>query len=476
MKDFRLNTACSAGNGYFLQAICAELRLPGRGVRGNGVHRARDAGVRAGLRAVPAVGDRATCSGTGGSRRRSSPASPRCSRRTSSSTWRRRPTSRASARRFVLQGGTQRNLAAVKAQVDFIQRQLHAGSRASRTSCCTSIAARPGAIGAGLEAIRLWRAWPRRRRSSASTRPSGSSFQARVRRGYALPLLHERVRADVHRRVDCRRPRPIAPGAVDRAGDRRPAVHRRRRARRAPPRISPRCATSRPRWTRSRRRRRTSSRSRRAKCGSSRRPDRAWPTPCRRPAGVRPARERRALMERRGELRIGIPRVFNMYALRAVLHRLSRKPRRGAGQHRVLRRDEHRDVPRGNQPGRHRPVLPVEGRARARPQPAASSSTSASGSTASSSRCSTSCRRASTGVVANNACPTVLLTPQTVRAAFTKETDLFAQEGVEYLVPLLDLEDRRLIGAADVRHLGAGARPVVGRERAGARSRLRGLG
>jgi predicted nucleotide-binding protein (sugar kinase/HSP70/actin superfamily) len=49
-----------------------------------------------------------------------------------------------------------------------------------------------------------------------------------------------------------------------------------------------------------------------------------------------------------------------------------------------------------------------------------------------------------TGVVANNACPTVLLTPQTVRAAFTKETDLFAAEGVQYLLPLLDLDDRRL--------------------------------
>ena len=33
-------------------------------------------------------------------------------------------------------------------------------------------------------------------------------------------------------------------------------------------------------------------------------------------------------------------------------------------------------------------------------------------------------------VVGNNACPTVALTPQTVRAAFTKESDLFAELGV----------------------------------------------
>jgi predicted nucleotide-binding protein (sugar kinase/HSP70/actin superfamily) len=47
------------------------------------------------------------------------------------------------------------------------------------------------------------------------------------------------------------------------------------------------------------------------------------------------------------------------------------------------------------------------------------------------------------GVIGNNACPTVALTPQTVRAAFTKEEDLFAKLGVQYLHPLLNLEDRR---------------------------------
>jgi len=46
-------------------------------------------------------------------------------------------------------------------------------------------------------------------------------------------------------------------------------------------------------------------------------------------------------------------------------------------------------------------------------------------------------------VIGNNACPTVALTPQTVRAAFTKEEDLFAKLSVQYLFPLLNLEDRR---------------------------------
>lgn len=43
----------------------------------------------------------------------------------------------------------------------------------------------------------------------------------------------------------------------------------------------------------------------------------------------------------------------------------------------------------------------------------------------------------------SSACPTVALTPQTVRAAFTKDADLFAERGVAYLDPLLNLEDRR---------------------------------
>jgi predicted nucleotide-binding protein (sugar kinase/HSP70/actin superfamily) len=39
---------------------------------------------------------------------------------------------------------------------------------------------------------------------------------------------------------------------------------------------------------------------------------------------------------------------------------------------------------------------------------------------------------------ASNACPTTALTPEVVRAAFTKEIDLFAENGVLYLDPLLD--------------------------------------
>jgi predicted CoA-substrate-specific enzyme activase len=45
----------------------------------------------------------------------------------------------------------------------------------------------------------------------------------------------------------------------------------------------------------------------------------------------------------------------------------------------------------------------------------------------------------------SNACPTVTVTPETAKAAFTKEADVFAQQGVAYLDPLIDFSDRKLL-------------------------------
>ncbi len=44
----------------------------------------------------------------------------------------------------------------------------------------------------------------------------------------------------------------------------------------------------------------------------------------------------------------------------------------------------------------------------------------------------------------SNACPTVTATPNAVKAAFTKESDLFAENGIEYLDPILNLQDRKI--------------------------------
>jgi predicted CoA-substrate-specific enzyme activase len=45
----------------------------------------------------------------------------------------------------------------------------------------------------------------------------------------------------------------------------------------------------------------------------------------------------------------------------------------------------------------------------------------------------------------SNACPTVTVTPNTVKAAFTKESNVFAEQGVLYLDPLLNFADGKLL-------------------------------
>jgi len=46
-------------------------------------------------------------------------------------------------------------------------------------------------------------------------------------------------------------------------------------------------------------------------------------------------------------------------------------------------------------------------------------------------------------VRATNACPTASITPETVEAAYTKETDLFAERGIQYVHPLVNLAERK---------------------------------
>ena len=47
-------------------------------------------------------------------------------------------------------------------------------------------------------------------------------------------------------------------------------------------------------------------------------------------------------------------------------------------------------------------------------------------------------------IVAANACPTVTATPETVKAAFTKENDVFADNNLRYIDPVLNFADRKL--------------------------------
>ncbi|MBX6361476.1 MAG: hypothetical protein IRZ03_15520 [Acidobacterium ailaaui] len=44
----------------------------------------------------------------------------------------------------------------------------------------------------------------------------------------------------------------------------------------------------------------------------------------------------------------------------------------------------------------------------------------------------------------SNACPTVTATPEVVKAAFTKESDIFTENGISYLDPILNLQDQKI--------------------------------
>jgi predicted nucleotide-binding protein (sugar kinase/HSP70/actin superfamily) len=47
--------------------------------------------------------------------------------------------------------------------------------------------------------------------------------------------------------------------------------------------------------------------------------------------------------------------------------------------------------------------------------------------------------------LAQNACPMVAITPEVVKAAFTKESDVFEENGMRYLAPLVHLSDHKLL-------------------------------
>ena len=154
VKDFKLNTQCSAGNGYFLQSAAAGFgfavedfaeaafsatAMPNFGY-GCAVFMQSDIVdfQRQGWRAEEIMAGLAA-------------VLPK-------NIWlyvSQIPNLAKLGRRFVLQGGTQYNLAAVKAQVDFIEGRF-AGKEETPDVFVHKHAGESGAIGAGLEAARLW--------------------------------------------------------------------------------------------------------------------------------------------------------------------------------------------------------------------------------------------------------------------------------------------------------------------------------
>ena len=155
VKDFKLNTQCSAGNGYFLQSTAegfglkvedyADIAFSAQTmpVFGYGCAVFMQSDIvnfqRQGWRAEEILAGLAA-------------VLPKNVFLYVASI----PNLAALGSRFVLQGGTQNNLAVVKAEVDFIRSGFRAAGKAPEIivheHCGES-----GAIGAGVEALRLWR-------------------------------------------------------------------------------------------------------------------------------------------------------------------------------------------------------------------------------------------------------------------------------------------------------------------------------
>ena len=156
VKDFRLNTQCSAGNGYFLQAIAQNFGIP--------VERFAEEAFSAREMPLFSYGcvlflqqEIASVQRLGWTPAEVLAGLAHVLPRNVFLYVARAPNLARLGTRFVLQGGTQRNLAAVKAQVDFIRENFKGQDREPEILLHRHCG-EAGAIGAALEAIRLWKA------------------------------------------------------------------------------------------------------------------------------------------------------------------------------------------------------------------------------------------------------------------------------------------------------------------------------
>jgi activator of 2-hydroxyglutaryl-CoA dehydratase/predicted nucleotide-binding protein (sugar kinase/HSP70/actin superfamily) len=451
VRDFRLNAQCSAGNGYFLQSTAEGFGIP--------VERYAETAFAA--QSMPTFGygcavflqsDIVNFQRQGWRPEEILAGLATVLPRNVFLHVAKAPNLTALGSRFVLQGGTQNNLAAVKAQVYF----LRAGFRS--TGIEPEIVVHPhcgeaGAIGAGLEAMRLWR-------QGRPTSFPGMEAVSRIR--YTTTCNEEtrchfcknacmRTFVDVHiaageanfaaahpaleagsRRIilaGCEK------GAVNDLQSLRDIQAHLDAARAVNPNLVERAASE--VW-----------RSRHPESVADPLPARAWSAA---------ARRRIALVKQRSQLRIGIPRVLNLYAyaplFSAYLESL------GVRAENIVYSDfTNSEMYRaGSSRGSIDPCFPSKiaiahfhnllfkqhGR-----QPLDAIFFPMFDVLAS----------PLVNIRANNGCPTASITPETVEAAFTKETNLIAERGIQYIHPLVNLSHRQLVA----RQMWEAWEPVLG--------------
>jgi predicted CoA-substrate-specific enzyme activase len=440
VKDFKLNTQCSAGNGYFLQSTA----------EGFGLNVNQYADLAFSAQAMPVFGygcavfmqsDIVNFQRQGWQAEEILAGLAAVLPKNVFLYVASIPNLAALGTRFVLQGGTQNNLAVVKAEVDFIRNSFRATGKQPEIivheHCGES-----GAIGAAQESVRLWRNGQQttfiglesvRKIEYRTTRNEATRCNfcknnclrtfidvrtepvknfVPIQRVTKVPLMKGEQRLiiatcekgtveDVNEMKDIKagldQLRDQHPNFVDLASK---EVFRPTNAKNVADAI----------------------------------PTRAW---------TKAAKERIALMQSRGKFRVGIPRVLNIYTyaplFNAYFESLGMQPeniiysdytsselyRAGASRGAIdpcfpakigishvynLIQEKHRKKPLNAiffpmYDVLHTPLLKVVG---------------------------------------TNACPTVTATPETVKAAFTKENDVFAESNLKYIDPVLNFADRKL--------------------------------
>lgn len=155
VKDFKLNTQCSAGNGYFLQGTCESFGIP--------VHQYAETAFSAD--SMPTFGygcavfmqsDIVDFQRQGWKPQEIMAGLAAVLPKNIWLYVSQIPNLASLGTNFILQGGTQRNLAAVKAQVDFIRSRFK-GKPQQPNIVVHKHCGESGAIGTAIEAMRLWR-------------------------------------------------------------------------------------------------------------------------------------------------------------------------------------------------------------------------------------------------------------------------------------------------------------------------------
>ena len=445
VKDFKLNTQCSAGNGYFLQSTAegfglkvdeyADLAFSAQAmpVFGYGCAVFMQSDIvnfqRQGWRAEEILAGLAS-------------VLPKNVFLYVASI----PNLAALGSRFVLQGGTQNNMAVVKAEVDFINNSFRAAGKKPEI-IVHEFCGESGAIGAAAESLRLWRNGTvtsfigldavrkiqYRTTRNEETRcnfcknnclrtfidvrtteasPDNPLNFVPIKKVTKVPLMHGEQRLII---ATCEK------GLVEDINEMKDIKAGLDQIRDKYPNFVDIASKEVFRPTN-------------AKSVADPVPARAW---------TKAAKDRIAQMERRKKLRIGIPRVLNIYTYAPLFNAYFESL--GVAPENIIYSDyTSSDLYRaGASRGAIDPCFPakigishvynlVQEKHRKKPLdviffPMYDVLTSPL-----------------VKIVGANACPTVTATPNTVKAAFTKENDVFAENNVKYVDPILNFADRKL--------------------------------